>query len=94
MNLIVIEELAVKARAATYSFISSSGKRRRRVAIVLAYASYYATMGALLMLYAFAIMTVFSATLFLLDPSLYELAAQSQWIPPIHLFFILRRVMA
>jgi hypothetical protein len=85
MVLYLIEELAARAFNATY--YSLAGKKRR-VAVVLAYFAYYATMSALLMLYAFTIMMVFSATLFLLDPSLYELAAQSQWIPPIHLFFM------
>jgi NADH:ubiquinone oxidoreductase subunit 6 (subunit J) len=82
--LYLVEELAARAY---YSLYSLAGKKRR-VATVFAYFAYYATMSALLMLYAFAIMMVFSATLFLLDPSLYELATQSQWIPPIHLFFL------
>jgi hypothetical protein len=83
-----IEELAARAFNATYSFINSnSGKRR--LACAIAYVSYYATMGALLALYALLALCVFSATLFLLDPSLYHELAEAQYIPPIHhLFFM------
>jgi hypothetical protein len=86
----LIEELAARAFTATYSFInSSSGKGRRMAATMLAYASYYATMGALLALYAFAMMVAFSAILLLNNPQLYYELAEAQWIPPIHhLFFM------
>jgi len=85
MVLDLIEWLAARAY---YSLANSSFGKRRRIAIVLAYASYYATMGALLALYAFAMMVVFSAIL-LLNPQLYYELAEAQWIPPIHhLFFM------
>jgi hypothetical protein len=85
MNL--IEELAARAFNATYSFInSSSGKRR--LAYAIAYASYYVIKCALLMLYAFAIMVVFSATLLLCCPEIYYELAGMQWIPPIHHLFM------
>ena len=86
MNL--IEELAARAFNATYSFINSSSGKRRRVAIVLAYASYYATMGALLALYAFAIMVVFSTILMVYFPQLYFELNEAQCIPPIHHLFM------
>ena len=91
MNL--IEELAVKARAATYSFISSSGKRRI-IAIVLAHFAYYGTMSALLMLCALLALCAFSATLLLCCPEIYYKLKEMQWIPPIHhLFFMFGAVM-
>jgi hypothetical protein len=87
MVLDLIEELAARAFTATY--YSLAGKRRRVAATMLAYFAYYGTMSALLALYAFAMMVVFSAILLLNNPQLYYKLAEMQWIPPIHhLFFM------
>lgn len=92
MNL--IEELAARAFTTTYYSLadSSSGKRRRMAATMLAYLAYYGTMGALLALYAFAMMVAFSAILLLNNPQLYYELAEMQWIPPIHHLFMLGAV--
>ena len=85
MVLDLIEWLAARAY---YSLANSSFGKRRRVAIVLAYASYYATMGALLALYAFAMMVAFSTILMICFPELYYRLAEAQYIPPIHHLFM------
>jgi len=91
MVLDLIEWLAARAY---YSLANSSFGKRRRVAIVLAYASYYATMGALLALYAFAMMVAFSTILMICFPELYYRLAEAQYIPPIHhLFFMFGTVV-
>ena len=87
--MVLIEELAARAFNATYSFInSSSGKRRRMAATMLAYFAYYGTMAALLALYAFAMMVAFSAILLLNNPQLYFELNEAQCIPPIHHLFM------
>jgi hypothetical protein len=92
--LYLVEELAARAYYSLYSLAdSSSGKRRRMAATMLAYFAYYGTMSALLALYTFAIMVAFSAILLLNNPQLYYELAEAQCIPPIHhLFFMLGTV--
>jgi hypothetical protein len=91
MVLYLIEELAARAYYSLYSLAdSSSGKRRRMAATMLAYFAYYGTMAALLMLCALLALCAFSATLLLCCPEIYYKLAEAQWIPPIHhLFFFM-----